>query len=90
MRKRFRAFLDEPETWELKLLGKQDDPTPAPKKAEEEEGLDASQEDKDTVAHQPRKRARRNAIKPDSITHKVVKDVADSYALVESAAATGD
>jgi len=88
VRKRFRDFMDEPETWEKNLI---------PKQSSSLEVVDVQniskssepREDNDEERESRSKRRRRNAIKPNSMTQRVAKDVADCYHLEKKAAATG-
>lgn len=89
VRKRFRDFLDEPETWEKNLL-------PTQKSSAEDGGAqelsrlsDLREKFKNDAPECRSKRRRRNAIKPNSITQRVAKDVADCHYLKENAVATG-
>jgi len=89
VRKRFSEFLDEPETWEKNLL-------PTQKSLEDDGGaqelsrLSERREEITNDAPECRsKRRRRNAIKPNSMTQRVAKDVADCHYLEENAVATG-
>lgn len=87
VRKRFREFMDEPEAWEKKITSKAGEAVAA-EFTDEVPAFENSRE-VDIDEQQPRKRVRRNAIKPNSMTQRVANDVADCHFLEEAAAAAG-
>ena len=92
-RKRFLPILDEPETWELDIMRKHErEAIDAAKKQPESVSnqLCSSEDQEDCEAAPPRsKRQRRNAIRPNSMTQRVARNVADGFQQQEAARLSG-